>query len=223
MLSFLDIDIIKALFLFLLFFASLSFIIVEFFVLAMETWHWGLVGAGLALFFVTTGYLCHRYCRRLSQKEQQRIDHHQSPVIIIDGNEKTPPPYHTLEADHISNHHPISRSTTPNSLPYPYIITQLSAPPAQFFRDQTQSRWMSTNNKPSSPSFSEIENTNTMQNADWTDNNHRLLSLSPFLGHTNVSTSPSPSPLSSCSEQTRTPSPALAKLASSWSTWKRHA
>ncbi|KAI8339100.1 hypothetical protein BC941DRAFT_469281 [Chlamydoabsidia padenii] len=82
--------------------------------------------------------------------------------------------------------------------PPPFTINKLSAPPPQFFLDQE--RW---HNSPS------------LENQQYSvKENHRFLSLSPFLGP-----NPSPSPVSTAhySVQTRTPSPGFTR----WSVWKR--
>lgn len=153
-----------------------------------ETWQWWVIALGVValLSALWCGYY---YCAHHPSTNPSIQQCAPASAVVVEINEKLTRPNS-------------ARSSPSSSDPSAYV-TNLSAPPPQFFLDQK--RW---------PANMSISPPSLERQQHLTRENHRFLSLSPFLGHP-----PTPSPVSTV--QTRTPSPSFTRWASSWSTWKR--
>ncbi|ORZ08081.1 hypothetical protein BCR42DRAFT_425170 [Absidia repens] len=162
----------------------------------MELWQNCLVGLGVTVFSGMVGCLCY-YCwaqyhkSSIRNDEEQHKPNNDSPACSMDENQK-------MISDSSLN---LAVSPSP-SPPPPCYLTELSAPPIHFFHRSDPSRQVPL----PYPAVSTLSNSKDIR---------RCLSLSPFLGQ-----KPS-SPERMTTTDSHSPSPALSKITSSWSSWKR--
>ncbi|CAO3599266.1 unnamed protein product [Absidia cylindrospora] len=159
----------------------------------MELWQNCLVGLGVTVFSGIIGCLCY-YCWAQYHKNSLRNDEEQHQP-----NNDSPICSMDDNQKMISGS---SLSSSPSSPPPPCYLTELSAPPIHFFHRSDPSRQVPLPYL----SVSTLSNSKDIR---------RCLSLSPFLGQK------SPSPERMTTIDSRSPSPALSKMTTSWSSWKR--
>ncbi|KAI8089171.1 uncharacterized protein BX664DRAFT_385703 [Halteromyces radiatus] len=159
----------------------------------METWHWWLIGIIIVIMLVVICF-CFWYYRRRSitkQSEQNKKNTNDNNNNDDGQEEKIIYPITNTPTSTDTTSSP-KRMMSSRTLMNPHFLTELSAPPIQFFLGRKEQRWI-----PPRPSSSETIDIPP-------------LSLSPFLSRRSSGSDP----------QSRSPSPILSKL--TWSSRKRN-